>query len=166
MPLSKMKIRFAPLGYRSVLWTIWILCLQVAIFFGGMFLLSTLYHPEIPEHLLVPKDWEISHDLYPYAFFESIIFVISTMIAFSLSPWSLKTVIFLVAGEIATLFFLQLLSSAWEYDCEMLISLSHHAALSKPNCGISSLNILSLWFGMFLIATILLWHWILSKRSE
>ncbi len=156
-----MEIRFALPRFRSLFFAGLVLCIQMGIFLGGAFILFFLYNPPLNE-----AAGEFSSSLYPYALFEIGIFLLSSIIAFWISRWEIKTIVALFAAEIGVLLFVQLFSNLWGDTCTTLISLNHYPVLPKPSCGRSSLNPLSVWFGIFFVMTLLLWDFILYQRIK
>ncbi len=153
-----MEIRFSLPRFRDLLFEGLVLCIQMGIFFVGVFFLFSFYYPD--PSIFVPGEISRSH------LFEFAIFLCSSIIAFWISRWKIKMAIALFATEISVLLFVQLLSNLWGYECTTLISLSHFPELSIPKCGISSLNPLSIWFGVFLMTTVLLWDFALQQRIK
>jgi hypothetical protein len=142
----KLQISFALPSLQSFMPAILVFVVQMGIFLGAVYLLYSSYHPQIPEYLQVPSDWELSWNLYPYLVFEIGIFLCASAIAFWISRWGQRMISALFAAEIGALLFTQLLSYVWGNPCSILITTSHWPALGYPSCGISSLNVYTFAF--------------------
>jgi len=163
---KQITLQFSLPSFQAVISSILVFSIQMGLFLGAVFLLYSSYHPQIPETLQVPADWELSWSLYPFIIFEIGIFLCSSLIAFWLSRWQKRTSVVLFAAEIGALLFTQLLSNVWGYACTTLITVSHFPALGYPSCGKSSLNLHSFAFGLFAVITVSLWILLLNNVAR
>jgi hypothetical protein len=163
---KKVTLQFWLPSFQSIISAALVFAIQIGISLGGVFLLYYFYHPQIPKNLQTEADWMIQWGPYPYFLIEIAIFLCASMIAIWISHWERKTKIILFAAEIGILLFVQLMSTTWGYACTTLISMSHFPIQGKPSCGMSSINISSFGFLLFMVATVSLWIFLLNTAAK